>query len=384
MKALSRRKLVKGSVAFMALALAQNPPRLFGFPEEDASAVPVPFLDPQPIDPGRRMIKWEDLKEWITPINDFYNVSHYGIVSNADAERWTLDISGLVKKPIRLSLAELKKRRRAEITATLECGGNGAGVGFMGAVGNARWTGTPLAPILKEAGLLPQAKEIVFFGSDEKKEKIREQEFTQNFARSLSLEDAFRREVMLCWEMDGKPLTAGHGFPLRLVVPGWYGIAWVKWLNRIEVHDRRYMSKYMAREYVTIRGEEVDGHTIWRETSVCYMNVKSLVGRVLRLSDGTLRITGAAWTDGTPLQKVEVKIDDGSWQTAELDRSRHSRYAWTFWSLDWKNPPAGEHTLVSRATDTQGVVQPSKEDPRIKLKKTYWEANEQYPRRIKV
>lgn len=368
----------------MAAAFAQNPLPLFGFPGDEEGSTPLPFLDPQPIDPTRKMIKWEDLREWITPVGDLFAVNHYGVVSDVDASKWSLDLSGFVRTPRRYTLAEIQSRTRREVTATIECSGNGAGTGFMGAVGNARWVGTPLGPLLKECGLLDRAREVVFFGADEKVEKIREADYKQNFARSLSLEEAFRREVLVCWEMDGKPLTQGHGFPLRLVVPGWYGIAWVKWLNRIEVHDRRYMSKYMARDYVTIRGEERDGKTIWRETSVSLMNVKSLVGRVLKLRDGTIRISGAAWTDGTPLDKVELKIDDGRWQRVELRSHRDSKYAWTFWSFDWHRPEAGDHTLVSRATDSNGVVQPSKEDPRIRLKKTYWEANEQYPRRIKV
>lgn len=384
MKSVSRRRLLGGSVAFMAAAFAQNPLSLFGFADEEPGATSIPFLDPQPVDPGRRMVNWEDLREWITPPNDLFAVNHYGVVSNVDASQWTLDISGFVKTPKRLRLQDIQKRRRQEIIATIECSGNGAGTGFMGAVGNARWVGTPLAPILKDCGLLPQAKEIVFFGKDEKKEKIREQEYVQNFARSLSLEEAFRKEILLCWEMDGKPLTQGHGFPLRLVVPGWYGVAWVKWLDRIEVHDRRFMSKFMARDYVTIRGEEKGNQTIWRETSVSLMNVKSLVGRVTRLKNGSIRVTGAAWTDGTPLRQVELKLDEGPWIRVELDLSRQSKYAWTFWSYEWRNPTSGEHTLVSRATDANGVIQPSKDDAPIRLKKTYWEANQQYPRKIKV
>jgi DMSO/TMAO reductase YedYZ molybdopterin-dependent catalytic subunit len=379
-----RRRLLKGSVAFMALAFTQNPLSLFGFDDPESGAVSIPFLDPQPIDPNRRMIKWEDLREWITPMADLFAVSHYGVVSDVDAARWSLDVSGFVERPRRFTLDEIRSRRRVEVTATIECSGNGAGTGFMGAVGNARWAGTPLGPILKSCGLLPQAREAVFFGMDEKVEKIRDQEFKQNFARSLSLEEAFRREVLLCWELNGKPLTQGHGFPLRLVVPGWYGVAWVKWLNRIEVHDRRFMSKFMARDYVTIRGEERGGRTVWRETSVSLMNIKSLVGRVLRLRNGNLRVSGAAWTDGTPLRGVDLRIDDGPWIPVDLDRSRSARYAWTFWSYEWKNPSPGEHTLVSRATDIRGVVQPDKQDPRIRLKKTYWEANEQYPRRLQV
>src|SRR5438477_1861603 len=119
-----------------------------------------------------------------------------------------------------------------------------------------------------------------------------------------------REDLLLCYEMNGEPLTEEHGFPLRLSVPGWFGISWVKWLNRIEVLDRRFMSKYMAREYVTIRGEEKDGKTIWRETSVGPIDVKSVVARAARLKNGNIRLAGAAWTDGTPLKRVEVKVDD--------------------------------------------------------------------------
>ena len=144
------------------------------------------------------------------------------------------------------------------------------------------------------------------------------------------------------------------------------------------------MSKYMGREYVTIRGEEQDGHVLYRETSVSYMNVKSVVARVLRLKDGTVRVLGAAWTDGTPLKSVELKMDDGGWQAVKLDERERAEYSWTFWSYDWKGAGPGEHTVVSRATDAHGTVQPAEDDPRIKLKKTYWEANQQLVRKIKI
>ena len=161
-------------------------------------------------------------------------------------------------------------------------------------------------------------------------------------------------------------------------------MAWVKWLSRIEVLDRRIMSKYMAREYVTLRAEERGEKTIWRETSIGPMLIKSICARALRLKDGTIRIHGAAWGDETPLAKVELKIDDGLWQPVSLDRKNRSKYCWTFWSYDWKNPAPGEHTLVSRATDVEGRAQPTADDPVMKLKKTYWESNHQWPRRIQV
>jgi hypothetical protein len=144
------------------------------------------------------------------------------------------------------------------------------------------------------------------------------------------------------------------------------------------------MSKYMGREYVTLRAEERGEKTLWRETSIGPMLIKSIAARALRLKDGTLRIHGVAWGDETPLAKVEVKIDDGSWQAVSLDRKNRSKYCWTFWSFDWKNPAPGEHTLVSRATDVAGRSQPTADDPVIKLKKTYWESNHQWVRKIQV
>ncbi len=130
-----------------------------------------------------------------------------------------------------------------------------------------------------------------------------------------------RDDILLCYEFNGEPLNTAHGAPLRLVVPGWYGVAWVKWLSRIEVLDRRIMSKYMAREYVTLRAEERGEKTLWRETSIGPMLIKSIAARALRLKDGTIRVQGAAWGNDLPLAKVELQIDDGSWQSVTLDKN---------------------------------------------------------------
>lgn len=380
---ITRRSMLKGGVAFAAWVLGEAPWSVYGFGEPDEGATVVPFLDLQPKNPNRPMVQWDELKSWITPNESVYVVSHYGNPA-VDAEKWRLTLGGMVEKPRTFTLAELKGRPFKESVATLECGGNGASRAFMGAVANVRWGGTPLGPLLKECGIKPRGIEVVFFGADEKKEKVRDLEVDMRFSRSLSLSDALQDKVLLAWEMNGKPLTKEHGFPLRLVVPGWYGIAWVKWLSRIEVQDRRFMSKYMGREYVTIRGEEQDGHVLYRETSVSYMNVKSVVARVLRLKDGTVRVLGAAWTDGTPLKSVELKMDDGGWQAVKLEERERAEYSWTFWSYDWKGAGPGEHTVVSRATDANGTMQPAEDDPRIKLKKTYWEANQQLVRKIKI
>jgi len=376
----NRRDMIKGSVAVAALAFAQYPLSLFGGPEVDEGVL-IPFLDVQPA--SRKQTRWQDLTSWYTKTENLYEVKHYG-TPEVNIENHTLEISGLVKKPKKLSLADIKARKRKTITATLECGGNGLGVAFMGAIGNAKWTGTPLANLLDECAPLKRGIEVVFFGVDEKVEKIRDADYPQNFARSLHINDAMRDDILLCYELNGEPLAKEHGAPLRLVVPGWFGISWVKCLNRIEVLDRRFMSKYMASEYVTLRGEERADKTIWRLTSVGPMDVKSIVARAVKLKDGTVRLTGAAWGDGTPIKTVEVKIDDGPWQLAKIDRSPKDKYTWRFFSFDWKSPLPGEHKVVSRATDEEGRVQPSADDPQIKLKKTYWEANQQWPRKIKI
>ena len=379
---LSRRDLLRGGTATALAALVGAPSALFGLPPLERDEELVPFLDPQPINQKRPMVIWERLRSWLTPDEEVFAVSHYG-TPEVDANAWRLSFQGLVEQPNSYSLEDLKKRPRREFVATLECSGNGVSPKFMGAIGNARWTGTLLAPLLRECGVKDGGIEVVFFGADEGTETIREAEYKQKFARSLSLKDAFSSEAILCYAMNDQPLTRAHGYPLRLVVPGWYGVAWVKWLERIEVHDRRFMNRFMGRDYVTIRGEPQDGETVWRETSVGKMNVKSIVARVTRRKNGGLRVAGAAWSYGS-VDRVELSIDGGPWQPTTLQQGRNLPYTWTFWSYDWSNPSAGEHTIVSRAVDRLGRVQPTKDDPAIRLKKTYWEAHEQVTRRIRV
>ena len=163
----------------------------------------------------------------------------------------------------------------------------------------------------------------------------------------------------------------------------------MKWLTRIELRDRRYMGRYMARDYVTVRAEERDGALTHVETSVGRMNLKSIIARVTRRpTQGDkipLRAYGAAWGDGTPIDRVEVQLNGGKWQKAQWDPSAQaSRYCWRFFWIDLGEVPAGKHTLVSRAIDAQGRIQPSAEDDEIALKKTYWEAYQQWPRTIVI
>ena len=380
---LTRRDVIRAAATGAStLALARLPSFAFAAGDADDQGTSVPFVDQQPVYPKRPMLKWEDLHDWITPKEQFFDVSHYG-TQQVVADSWRLSVEGLVERPASLPLDQIKSRPRQDVIATLECSGNGAGPEFMGAVGNARWTGARLADLLQDCGVKSTAIEVAFWGADKKKETIRGNEYEQNFARALPIAEAMGRDVILAYEMNEEPLSDRHGFPLRLIVPGWYGIAWVKWLNRIELRDRRLMNRFMARDYVTLRGER-HGDTIqWKESSVGPLNVKSLVGRVTRFKNGTLSVTGAAWAHD-PISSVELRIDNLPWVQTRIDERYRAPHAWTFWSYDWKNPGPGEHTLVSRAVDAKGHVQPSADDDSIKLKKTYWEANQQYPQKIRI
>ena len=263
----------------------------------------------------------------------------------------------------------------------------------MNAVYNSKWTGTLLAPILKECGIKPGAKEIVFFGKDKQEELLRpatkrELKVEVPFGRSMSVDDALSENLMLAYDRNGAPLLKANGAPLRLIVPGWYGVANVKWLTRIDVRNRRYMGKYMGRDYVTVRGERRADGIEYVESSVTRIRLKSVIGRVTRqpAQNGQipLRAIGAAWNDGTEITKVEVKVDGGEWRSAVLDKTPHEKFCWRFFSIDLGNLAPGKHTLVSRAFDAAGHVQPAAEDDEIALKKTYWEAYQQWPREIEL
>ena len=385
----SRRDLLKrGGSLLAALTLLDSPlfAELSGTSEGENV---IPFLDQAPAPPDAAVRQygelntrhWEQLSSWITPTEGFFTVSHYNrpVIKSED---WRLHIGGLVERPMTLTLEQIQARPRQEVTFALECGGNHGFDWFTGGIGNARWAGTPLAPILQAAGIKKNGIEVVFFGSDEGEEEVREIKLKQNFSRSMSVEDALAPANLLCYEMNGKPLPPLHGFPLRLIAPGWYGVANVKWLKRIEVIDKRWAGRFMAKDYVTLREEpRENGEVVWTQKVVGPALLKSVTAKVT-MKDGKHRIYGAAW--GRPIQRVEVRIDDGPWRPATIDRGQEHEFAWKFWHLAWEDAAAGEHTITSRAIDRAGHVQPAMSDPVIANKRTYWESNGQITRRIRI
>jgi DMSO/TMAO reductase YedYZ molybdopterin-dependent catalytic subunit len=418
---MDRRTLLKGGgAAFAGLTVLQVAGPAQAFPGDPGEEEVLEWLDqPDPVPEGvslPNLLKWEELDSWQTGADEFFVVSHFN-EPVLDAEAWRLGIGGLVAKPQTLTLADLKdpRRPRREVDFTLECSGNTGLPFFIGGIGNARWAGTPLAPILKRAGVKKEGIEVVFWGADAAgankdvpKQTIRDNTgvlgpgrtgsvekdaqgnldltITEHFARSMTLDDAMNPDNLLCYEMNGVPLPREHGFPVRLIAPGWYGVANVKWLTHIEVWDQQYRGKFMARDYVTIREQERDGETVWTFANVRHDRLKSAPAKVTRRDD-RYRIMGAAW--GAPIDQVEVRVDKGPWTRARLHRQpshgkQARKFAWRFWTLDWGTPAAGEHEITSRAFDTDGNTQPAPDDPFLASKVTFWESNGQITRRVLI
>jgi DMSO/TMAO reductase YedYZ molybdopterin-dependent catalytic subunit len=384
---ISRRAVVKGGAALAGLAAlgipAWTPPALA------QSAEVIPWSDvPQGFDPGAgegpHTLDTRTIQKssFITPVDDFFAVQHY-VAPQVDPASYKLRLSGLVNKPLEFSLDELKRRPRTELIAGFECSGNNP-ARLNTLTGNARWAGTSVMALLKDSGLKPTAREVVFFGADHGTEEIahggQPQKYEQNFARSLAVEDAMNPDVLLVWEMNGAPLPPKNGGPVRLLVPGWYGVCNAKWMNHIQIQDRRFMGRFMARDYVTLIERKDGDQTIWEETSVSRIQLKSMVARLTR-SGNRLLATGFALNDGTPLRSIEVRLDNGPWQAAALDR-QNTKYSWKLFTCDFAAPAAGDHTIVSRVTDVNGAVQP--EQAELESKKSRWENNGQFIRKFKV
>ncbi len=379
----ARREILKASLAAAALgalpewvlpALAQGETQV-PFSDFPANANFAPAAD-------RRVVDIRRIDGPFTPADQFYTIQHYN-QPDFNPATYRLSVSGLVDRPISLSLDDLRRMRAAELIAGFECSGNRRPL--QGLCGNGRWTGVPLRAVLDRAGVKSEAREFVFFGADRGKEEVefRTQKFEveQQFGRSLSREQALSGEPFLAYALNGEPLTKHQGAPLRLLNPGWYGVSNVKWLSQIHVQAEQYLGKFQARWYRTLKGEMIDGEMKWTETAITRLKLKSFIARVTRDASGH-KILGVVLHDGTPLRSVEVRVDDGPWQRATMDAATNSKYSWKLFTYSWSGATPGEHTLVSRVTDVNGTVQPTAEA--LEVKKTFLEDNSQFPRKVMI
>jgi DMSO/TMAO reductase YedYZ molybdopterin-dependent catalytic subunit len=384
----TRRDILKGGLAAAAGLSVLGLPE-WALPALAQGETVVPFTDmPEnfPTNQGtdRRIIDVRKIDGPLTPKDQFFTTQHYGHPV-VDPATFTLKVTGLVDRPMSLSLDDLRKMGQTDIVFGFECSGNRKPL--QGLSSNGRWTGVPLKTVLEKAGLKPLAREIVFFGADHGEEEVefRTLKFKvdQQFGRSMPRDRALGNDPapLLVWAMNGEPLTRHQGSPLRLLIPGWYGVANVKWLAQIHAQEDQYLGKYQARWYRTLRGEMIDGEMKWVEAAITHMQPKSFIARVTK-SGSQHKVMGIVLNDGTPIKSVEVKVDDGPWQPATMEPATRDKYSWKFFSYTWNGATPGEHTLVSRMTDVLGRVQPTAQE--LEVKKTFLEDNSQTPRTLVI
>lgn len=312
------------------------------------------------------------LDGFITPVDRFFVRSHFP-VPLIDVQTWRLHVEGEVGTPLELTYDEVIAMESCTVAVTMECAGNGrafltpkaSGTPWeRGAVGTAEWTGVPLTAVLRRAGLKPSAREVIFEGAD--RGEIKDPTGpagTVHYARSLSLQKA-SEDVLLVFKMNGALLTPAHGAPLRVIVPGWYGMASVKWLTRIIASAQPYQGYYQTIDYAFWKR----GPSAPTLVPITEMQVKTQIARPGSAdavhAGQTYRVSGAAWTAGADIVKVEISTDGGAtWQNAQL-RGESIRHAWRLWDYEWQVPTKpGKATLLARATDSEGRSQPAERDP---------------------
>ena len=324
-------------------------------------------------EPENLEFPFSTLDSFITPNEKFFIRSHFAI-PKLETDSWRLKIEGAVDQALEINYDELLSMPSRTIVAMLECAGNSRvflvpqanGTQWeLGAVGNAEWTGVPLKAVLERAGLHPDAVEVVLEGADtgESKEEPKTSGII-HFARSLPLGKALDPEVLLVYRMNGVQLPQFHGFPVRAIVPGWYSMASVKWLTRIVVTTRPFNGYFQSSEYsYWTRSNELP--TLMPVTEI---EIKAAIARPAMHevvpANADYRMHGAAWTGESEVTKVEVSIDGGqTWDLARL-LDAPIQHAWRLWEYDWRTPPQpGRYTVMARATDARGHMQPMQHNP---------------------
>jgi DMSO/TMAO reductase YedYZ molybdopterin-dependent catalytic subunit len=306
----------------------------------------------------------EALRWPLTPLGLHYLLIHYDIPA-VDVGTWRLELSGCVARPLALSLDELGQRETVTVPVTMECAGNGRArlaprplsqPWLAEAVGTAAWTGTPLAPLLREAGVGAEAVDVVFTGLD----RGVEGGIAQAYERSLPISEAMEAEAILAWGIGEVALPPQHGFPLRLVVPGWYGMTNVKWLRRITVLDRPFDGYQQARGYRIRHSDDDPGEPVTRMLPRALMmppGVPDFMTRRRFVAPGRHRLEGRAWSGWGGIVRVQVSVGGARWDEAELD-DVPGRHAWRGWSHVWDAAEPGDHELACRAWDSAGNAQP--------------------------
>ena len=364
----SRREFLKHMSAAALVGGAAPAMLTWGLPQRQA--VEVPGEDGMIL----RSFRFVDLESpveyfntWLTPVPHFFVRNHMHEPSELEASDWRLSLGGEVEKPITLSLAELSRMETHSVVNTLECAGNGRSLHHpqvpgiqwgKGAVGTARFSGPRLRDVLQRAGVKPTGKHVMFRGLDEVPGKV------PPFIRSIPIEKALDADTLIATHMNGSPLPKHHGFPARALVPGWIGAASCKWLTEIKVLDAEFVGNFMSSAYRWPNQPVKPGEAVKPEDThpVTTLSVKSVISGPSdgdNLKVGKVTVHGAAWAGEADIVKVEISTDGGaSWTATKLGHDQ-ARYAWRLWSYDWKPGKAGDFTIQSRATDSQGRTQPA-------------------------
>jgi DMSO/TMAO reductase YedYZ molybdopterin-dependent catalytic subunit len=360
----TRRDLIRTALAapFLAgVSRAQQP-----------AAPPFPGLIVRAHEPRNLEFPVSELREAVVPNEHFFIRSHFA-VPPVDVKAWRLKVEGAVEKPFELTYEDLTKLPARTLTATLECAGNGRvhisppvpGLQWgQGAVGNAEWGGVPLAALLDRAGVKGGAVEVILEGADKGQINVEPRSPGPiHFARSLPMDKARKDEVLLAYKMNGETLPASHGYPLRAVVGGWYGMASVKWLSRIIVTDRPFQGFWQSLDYSYF--ERKDGLPTLRPVTA--VQPKAILARPglneIVPAGKPFRLFGAAWAGERAVAKVDVSVDGGkTWNAARL-LGEPKPVQWVLWEYVWERPAGGDASIVARATDDQGGTQPPSRDP---------------------
>ncbi|MCI0422479.1 MAG: sulfite oxidase [Acidobacteria bacterium] len=294
------------------------------------------------------------LDDWLNPNDLFFIRDHFPAPAQSSSQ-WKLSLAGAVANPFEVTYEELLQQPRKTLAVTLECAENPVGGGL---VGNAEWTGVSLALLLEKARPLPAAGFVRLSGAD------RDSVGGACYVRTIPLSKALHADTLLVHRMNGEKLPDAHGFPLRAVVPGWYGMDSVKWLQKIELLTERGTDAVPEHSY--LRRVQLPGTGQAATEPVTAMNVKAVFSRPL---DGAILVgrrfvvRGAAWAGENRVERVEVSTDGGhAWQEALVNTPGQTglqAYSWVFWEFDWKIPASGRHELVVRATDELGRTQPA-------------------------